>query len=289
MSSGEYVEVGSGIRLHVRDWGQGKPIVFIHGWPLSNEMYEYQFADLAKRGFRCVGISLRGFGKSDQPWGPYNYDVFADDIRMVLDAKNLQDATLAGFSMGGAIAIRYMARHQGHRITSLALFGAAAPLWTRRPDFAEAGLDKAAADDLLRQCLTDRPQLLENFGRIFFRTEHPPSKAMGAWFFGLNLQASPHATAACIEALRDTDLREDLAVITVPTAIFHGVHDKICPFPLAEAMAKGIKGASIIRFENSGHGLFVEEKDKFNDELATFARGVPDLADADAAEIATVS
>ena len=99
----EYIEVAPGIRLHVRDWGEGRPIVLIHGWPLSNEMYDYQMTELAEKGFRAISISLRGFGKSDKPWGPYNYDVYADDLKSILDQLDLKDVTLGGFSMGGAI------------------------------------------------------------------------------------------------------------------------------------------------------------------------------------------
>ncbi|MEA2782454.1 MAG: hypothetical protein QOK29_3998 [Rhodospirillaceae bacterium] len=270
MSGPEYVEVTDGVRLHLRDWGQGKPIVFIHGWPLSNEMWEYQFTQLA-RNHRCVAVSLRGFGKSEQPWGSYSYDLFADDVKSVIESLNLEEVTLGGFSMGGAIALHYMARHGGAHVRKLALFAAAAPVWIKRPDFPQGGLDRVTVDDLIRQCQTDRPLLVTEFGKIFFRSEDAVSPPMAAWLFDINMQASPHATAACLELLRDSDLRVELAAAKVPTAIFHGWQDKICPFGLAEIMARGIAGAEVIPFEHSGHGLFYEEKDKFNAALAAFA------------------
>jgi pimeloyl-ACP methyl ester carboxylesterase len=201
--------------------------------------------------------------------GEYNYDVFADDIKKVLETLDLRDVTLAGHSMGGAISLHYMARHKGERVSKLALFGAAAPSFTKRAGFPY-GLDPAAVDDLIKSCYTDRAKLNEDFGKIFFRSENAVSPKIGEWFHNMGMEASPHATALCLAALRDSDLREDLSKVNVPTVIFHSTYDKICPFELAQAMASEIKGVKLIRFENSGHGLFYEEKDKFNTEIMNF-------------------
>ena len=269
MQSDEYIKIESNVYLHIRDWGQGKTIVFIPGWPLSLEMFEYQFSQLPRHGYRCIGITMRGFGKSSKPWGEYNYDVFADDIKKVLEALNLREVTLAGHSMGGAIALHYMARHKNERVSKLALFGAAAPSFTKRQGFPY-GLDSSAVDSFIESCRTDRAKLNENFGKIFFRSENAVSPKLGEWFHNMGMEASSLATEACLIALRDSDLREDLSRVKVPTAIFHSTQDKICLFELAEAMMSGIKGAKLIRFENSGHGLFYEEKDKFNSEIIKF-------------------
>lgn len=269
MPSDEYINVGTNVRLHIRDWGEGKTIVFIPGWPLSHEMFEYQFTQLPLHGYRCIGITLRGFGRSSQPWGEYNYDVFADDIKKVLDTLDLHDVTLAGHSMGGAISLHYLSRHKSARVSKLALFGAAAPSFIKRPGFPY-GLEPAAVDGFIEACRTDRAKLNEDFGKIFFRSPDAVSPKLGEWFHNMGMAASPLATAACLVALRDADLRDELARVNVPTAIFHSPLDKVCLFELAEAMAAGIKGAKLVRFENSGHGLFYEEKDKFNTELMNF-------------------
>ncbi|MBF0544260.1 MAG: alpha/beta hydrolase [Candidatus Riflebacteria bacterium] len=265
----EFVEVEPAVHLHTRDWGKGKTVVFIPGWPLNHEMFEYQFTHLAQKGYRCVGITLRGFGQSSEPWGEYNYDVFADDIKKVLGILDLNEVTLAGHSMGGAISLHYMARHKNERVAKLALFGAAAPCFTKRPDFPY-GHEPKAIDELIAECHTNRAKLVEDFGRIFFRSENAIGSKLGYWFQNMGMEASPHATAACLIALRDSDLREDMAKVKVPTVIFHSKHDKICPFQLGEALSAGIKGAKLVPFENSGHGLFFEEKDKFNKELMDF-------------------
>jgi pimeloyl-ACP methyl ester carboxylesterase len=266
---GEYVKIEPKIRLNIRDWGKGKAIVFIPGWPLGQEMFEYQFTVLPRKGFRCIGITMRGFGKSSKPWGDYNYDVFADDVEKVLHSLDLHDVTLAGHSMGGAIALHYMAKYKSKRVSKLALFGAATPSFTKRPDFPH-GIEPSAVDDLIKLCDTDRALLGENFGKIFFKSEKAISQKLAEWFHDMGMEASPLAVAACLVTLRDTDLRGEMELIKVPTAIFHSVQDKICPFELAEATAAGIKGSKLIRFENSGHGLFYEERDKFNRELMDF-------------------
>jgi len=129
------IRTTNGVNINVEDIGAGKPIVFIHGWPVNHKMFEYQFTELPKHGYRCIGIDLRGFGDSDKPWDGYNYNSMADDVKAVLDTLNLQNVTLVGFSMGGAIAIHYIARHQGSHISKLVLLGAAAPCFTKREDF----------------------------------------------------------------------------------------------------------------------------------------------------------
>lgn len=267
----EYIEVEPNVRLHITDAGEGRPIVLIHGWPLSDEMYEYQYNDLINNNFRAIGITLRGFGKSDKPYGKYDYDVHVGDIRKVLNQLKIKDAVMGGFSMGGAIAIRFAATDKEAVISKLALFGAAAPSWTKRNDFPY-NLPKSAVDDLIALNHKDRPQLLANVGKIFSASETSLNKGIAGWLYGINISSSSYAMAQCLIALRDTDLRADLAKISIPTLILHGKKDKICSFDLAEQMKAGIANSHIVAFENSGHSLFLEETTKFNAELIKFAK-----------------
>jgi pimeloyl-ACP methyl ester carboxylesterase len=268
----EYIEVEPNVRLHITDTGEGRPIVLIHGWPLSDEMFEYQYKDLINNNIRVISITLRGFGKSDKPYGAYNYDVFASDIEKVLTQLNIKDAVLGGFSMGGSIAIRFASNDHGEHISKLALFGAAAPIWTQRKDFPY-NLPKSAGDELIELNFKDRPKLISNFAKILSATETSLNEGIGNWLNGICLSASSYATAQCLIALRDTDLRDDLEKITIPTVIMHGKKDKICSFDLAEQMKAGISNSHIIAFENSGHSMFLEETQKFNTELIKFADG----------------
>jgi len=266
----EYIKVEPRVQLHITDAGEGRPVVLIHGWPLSDAMYEYQYNDLINNKFRVIGITLRGFGQSNKPYGAYNYDIHAADIKKVLSKLDVKDAVLGGFSMGGSIAIRYISVYKGAHVSKLALFGAAAPIWTQRGDFPY-NLPKSAVDELIALNYKDRPKLLSDFAKIFSSTETSLNEGISSWLNGICLSASSHATAQCLIALRDTDLRKDLARIKIPTVIMHGKKDKICSFDLAEQMKAGISKSHIVAFENSGHSLFLEETQKFNAELIKFA------------------
>lgn len=267
----EYIEVEKGVKLHVTDLGEGKPIVLIHGWPLSDEMYEYQYQYLSRRGFRVIGITLRGFGKSDKPYGKYDFDVFSDDIKVVLEKLNIQNATLGGFSLGGAVVLHYVTKYNSAHISKLALFGAAAPSWKQREGFPD-GLPDAAVEGLINATKTQRQDLIASFGAGFVAKEGNISKNVEKWLENINLQASPYAMTESITALSGLDLRPQLSKINIPVTIFQGVYDKNCPLVWAEQLQKGIKNATLIRFENSGHALFVEEMEKFNTELEKFAK-----------------
>ena len=266
----EFIKVEANVFLHITDAGEGRPVVLIHGWPLSDEMFEYQYNDLINNKFRVIGITLRGFGKSSKPYGLYDYDVHARDIKKVLDHLDIKKAVLGGFSMGGPIAIRYISLYKSAHVTKLALFGAAAPIWTQRRDFPY-NLPKKAVDDLIALNYKDRPKLLADFAKIFSATPTSLNKGIGSWLNGICLSASSYATAKCLIALRDTDLRKDLAKIKVPTLIMHGKLDKICSFDLAEQMKAGISDSQLVPFEKSGHSLFLEETQKFNATLIKFA------------------
>ena len=241
------------------------------GWPLSDEMYEYRYNDLINADFRVIGITLRGFGKSDKPFGAYNYDVHALDIKRVLDKLDIKDAVLVGFSMGGSIAVRFVSAYNDSQVAKLVLAGAAVPIWTQRKDFPY-NLTQSAVDELIVLNYMDRPKLLSDFAKIFSATETSLNEGIGKWLNGLGLVATAHATGQCLYALRDTDLREDLKKIKIPTLILHGRKDKICSFDLAEQMLAGIENSQLVAFENSGHSLFLEETKKFNFELIKFAR-----------------
>lgn len=267
----EFVEVEPNVKLHVTDLGEGQPIVLIHGWPLNDAMYEYQYQYFVEKGFRVIGISLRGFGKSDRPYGKYDFDVFSDDIKVVMEKLKINNAVLGGFSMGGAVVIHYMDKYKGAHVSKLALFGAAAPSWKQREGFPYGASDEAAAG-LINTTRTNRQQLIEDFGKAFGASETSISPAMAQWLGSINSDASPYATTQAIIALRDLDLRPALSKINVPVAIFHGTKDKLCDFVFAEQLHKGIKNSYIVKFEKSGHALFIEEMEKFNTELEKFAK-----------------
>lgn len=266
---GYYINVEPAVNIYVEDLNpEGfKPILFLHGWPGSHELFEYQFDQLANKGYRCIGMDQRGFGQSDRPLTGYDYDRLSDDVRSVVEALGLQDFTLLGHSTGGAIAVRYMGRHRGYGVKKLILCAAAAPSLIKRPDFPY-GVDREDIEAMIKLTYTDRPKMLQDFGGSFFFQIITP--AMMDWFFQLGLQAAGWSTAAVEKTWIEEVLFTDLEHILTPTMIIHGIHDKIVPFTLGEIQHKMIRSSVLLPFEFSGHATFIDEMDRFNKEVEYF-------------------
>lgn len=264
-----YVKVEPDVKIYVEDLNPdgNKTIVFLHGWPGSHKLFEYQFDKLPSMGYRCIGIDQRGFGESDKPYTGYTYDRLADDVKKVVDVLKLDDFILVGHSTGGAIAVRYMGRHNGYGVSKLGLFAAAAPSLIKRNDF-QYGVDKEVVTNIINGTYTDRPKMLNDFGDIFF-FQHI-TESFSNWFFQLGLQAAGWATAEIAKTWIREVLFDDLSKIDVPTLIIHGIHDKVVPFELGQVQEQSIKNSKLIPFKYSGHATFYDEKDKFNEELTKF-------------------
>lgn len=266
---GYYVAVEPNVKYYVEDLNPegNKTILFLHGWPGSHKLFEYQFNELPKTGYRCIGIDTRGFGDSDKPFRGYDFDRLSDDVRCIVDELHLCDFTLLGHSNGGAIASRYMGRHKGYGVSKLVLVAAAAPSLIKRPNFPY-GQDKEVVVQIIEDTYKDRPQMLRGFGDMFFYQR--TSKAFSDWFFQIGLQAAGWATAAIPNTWLREVLFNDLSAIHVPTLIIHGIHDQIVPFSLGEIQNQYIKTSKLVPFQFSGHGVFYDEKDRFNKVLTDF-------------------
>lgn len=261
--------VQNGIRCSVLDINKKarRAVVFVHGWPFNTQIFESQFSVLPEYGIRCIGMDLRGYGRSDKPWEGYDYDRLADDLCNVIQTIDCNCVTLCGFSMGAAVCIRYMARHRGFKVSKLILMGTASPVFTQRAGFAY-GMSREEVDILIQNVYCDQPQTCENFVRRCFYTN--PSEAFIRKFTFYGTEAANYAAIKSLESLRDEDLRQDLAKIKVSTLIMHGTHDLICPFVLAQETKNGIANSFIIPFESSGHCLFYDERDKCNAAIIDF-------------------
>lgn len=257
---GGYVTVEPGVHLYVEDLNPAgaKTIVWLHGWPLNHKQFEYQFDVLSRMGYRLVGIDWRGFGLSDKPSTGYDYDRLADDIHAVLEALQLSEAVLVGHSTGGAIAARYMARHGGHGVSKLVLLSAALPV----------GFTQDTASRFIAEAESDRPKMMRGITENFFFQSI--SEPFAQWFNQLGLQAAGWSTAAIAELLGRANLGADLHQIRVPTLIAHAIHDRVIPYTQAEQVHRTIAGSRLETFYYSGHGLFYEERDKFNQVLIEF-------------------
>jgi pimeloyl-ACP methyl ester carboxylesterase len=268
------IPVEANISLHVEDTdGNGKPVFFVHGWPLDNKIFEYQFITLKENGYRCIALDLRGFGMSAKPWQDYNYDVFADDIQKVMNALKLeQKFAIVGFSMGGAIVMRYVAKYYPKNLSHVVFMGAAAPSFTKRDGYPH-GHDRAFCDQIITRLMQNRPKMISDFGKMLFHNPESQGPEMASWLFAQSMTAAPYTTVKSAKLLRDEDLRDDMQMISdrnLPVAVFHGIHDKVCPFDLAKVMNNGIEGSKLVQFNESGHALNIEEKEKTNEELMKF-------------------
>jgi pimeloyl-ACP methyl ester carboxylesterase len=258
------ITVETGVQLYVEDWGQGQPIVLIHGWPADHRIFEFHMLRLARQGFRAVAIDLRGFGDSDKPWHGHDYDTWARDIGAVFQRLDLQDVLLVGYSMGGAIAAHYLATSHDPRVTRLALLSAALPAAAPRPQ------DKTPYTNAIREVQMDRAQMALNYFTSMGAAAPLPA-ALAHYLQHLTFHASLWAMVRGLEELRDRDLSDELRAITVPVRILHGVLDNNIPFALAETQHRLVPSATLIPFADSDHNLIYFHQERIVEELAAFA------------------
>jgi non-heme chloroperoxidase len=268
-----YIETKDGVQLHVKDSGQGRPVVLIHGWPLSGDMFEYQSLALLEAGYRVITYDRRGFGQSSHPAIGFDYDTFADDLAAVLDKLDVQGATLVGFSMGGGEVARYLSRHGAKRIAKAVLISSVVP-YLLKDDSNPDGVDQSVFEEMKKQIRKDRFAFLQSFAKMFYGVgfvSSPVSEALLNWTFILAVMASPKATINCVDAFGKTDFRKDLVSFTIPTLVIHGTSDKTVPIDAAgRAAAKRIAGAKLLEYDGEPHGLFATVPDRLNADLIEF-------------------
>jgi len=265
----KYIEVEPGVKLHVTDQGTGIPVVMIHGWPLSNEIFKYQYEDLKDNGFRAIGITLRGFGKSDRSEENYDFSTLARDIDAVFKVLSLENAILLGYSFGGVAAAKYIATYSSYRVSKLVLLSATVPLNTQLHDHAY-GFTKNQYNQIIDGVKKNRLATLNIYGPTFLVDVDFLPESEGKWINNIMNEAAADAIIKTMISLRDIDLRPDLHRIDVPTAIFHAVNDQVIPMEIAEEAHLGIKDATLVKFEKGGHWIFLKEREKFLSELLKF-------------------
>lgn len=267
------ISARDGSTLHVKDMGSGAPVVLIHGWPLTGDMWEYQTVALIEAGYRVITYDRRGFGHSSHPASGYNFETFADDLADIIDKLDLQGATLVGFSMGGGEVARYLSKYGAGRIARVALVSSVVP-YLQKDDSNPDGVEIGVLADMKDQVRQDRFAFLGAFAKTFYGVgivSRPVSQQLLDWTFALGIMASPKATLDCIDAFGSTDFRPDLAAFTVPTLIIHGTSDKTVPIdPTARAAAIAIPHATLIEYDGEPHGLFATAPERLNDDLLAF-------------------
>ncbi|GJH33643.1 alpha/beta fold hydrolase [Paraburkholderia hospita] len=270
-----YCKTRDGVSLFYNDWGTGRPVVLIHGWPLNADFWEPQSTCLASNGFRVIAYDRRGFGRSDQPWSGYDYDTLADDLDTLMRHLDLREATLIGFSMGGGEVARYMSRHGTARVAQAVLMSAVTPSLKKSAENLE-GIDESVFGALLKALEDDRAGFLADFREGFFNgasSSSAVSRGVLDWYSFLASQASLRATVECARAWADTDFRGDLTRMTVPTLILHGSADiNVPPEITAHLAARLIANARYIEYEGSGHAIGITDRERVNADLLAFLR-----------------
>lgn len=272
------INTRDGVQLYYKDWGpkDGQVVTFSHGWPLNSDSWESQMLFLAERGYRVVAHDRRGHGRSSQPWGGNDMDHYADDLAAVIEALDLKDVTLVGFSTGGGEVARYIGRHGTARVRKAVLVSAVPPLMLKTDDNPD-GLPLEVFDGLRAGSLANRSKLyLDIASGPFFGFNRPgatPDQGLIQSFWVQGMQAGHKNTYDSIAAFSATDFRGDLAKFDVPTLVIHGDDDQIVPVDTsARASAALVKDARLIVYPGGPHGIADTHKDRLNQDLLDFLK-----------------
>jgi non-heme chloroperoxidase len=268
-----YITMQDGTQIFYNDWGQGQPVVFSHGWPLSADAFEDQMSFLAQRGYRCIAHDRRGHGRSSQPWQGNDLDTYADDLAELVNALRLERAIHVGHSTGGGEVARYIGRHGSKRVAKAVLISAIPPLMLKTAA-NPGGLPIEVFDQLRAGVQADRSQFWKDLSMPFYgynRAGAKVSEGVRESFWLQGMMAGFPGAYFCIKAFSETDLTEDLKKIDVPTLILHGDDDQIVPIEDSALLsAKIVKNAKLVIYKGAPHGMCTTLKDKVNEELLAF-------------------
>lgn len=258
------------VELNYNDWGQGRPVVLLHGWPLTNESWDDIASALVGEGYRVIAPDRRGFGRSDRPWHGYDYDTLTDDLSQLLEHLNLKNAVLIGYSMGSGEVARYISRFRSERVTGVVIIAGITPQLAR----SETNPGGMALNDFkgfLDALISDRIGCLDGYVRATFA-----DVAMQNWYSHMAHQASTRAIISSAESWYSTNFREDLQSIDIPTLIIHGSADQSAPVEITgRESARLIKHAQYIEYESDGHYLPFENRNRLVNDLLSFLSSMP--------------
>jgi non-heme chloroperoxidase len=269
------VTTADGTEIFFKDWGEGQPVVFSHGWPLNADAWDGQMFHMASNGFRGIAHDRRGHGRSGQPWTGNDMNTYADDLAAVIESLDLHDVILVGHSTGGGEVTRFMGRHGTGRVDKAVLLGAIPPLMLRT-DANPGGLPVEAFDEIRAGVASNRSQYYRELAVPFYGGNRPgvelPEGTIDA-FWLMSMQVGFKAAYDCIKQFSETDFTQDLHQIDVPVLIAHGDDDQIVPFAdSAPKTAEMLKDATLKVYPGQPHGLYGAHEQEFNADLLEFAR-----------------
>ncbi len=269
------IKTKDGTEIYYKDWGNGQPVVFSHGWPLSADAWDPQMLFLGQKGYRVIAHDRRGHGRSGQPWNGNNMDQYADDLAELMDALDLKDAIMVGHSTGGGEVAHYIGRHGQKRVAKAVLVGAVPPLMLKT-DANPGGLPKQVFDDIRTGVFANRAQFYKDLTLPFYGYNRPGAKVSEGvresfWLQGM--MGGIKGQYDCIKEFSEVDYTPDLKKIDVPTLIVHGDDDQIVPMADSSMLtAKIVKNATLKVYKGAPHGLATTHQDQLNDDLLAFIK-----------------
>lgn len=276
MSHYDKLTLKDGSSLYFKDWGEGQPVVFSHGWPLTADAFEDQMFFLGQKGFRVIAHDRRGHGRSSQSWDGNNMDQYADDLAELAAHLNLKDAVHVGHSTGGGEVARYIGRHGTSRVAKAVLISAVPPIMVKT-DFNPNGVPIDVFDGIREGVRANRADFFKELTLPFYgynRSGAEISEGVRESFVEQGMQGGIKALYDCIKAFSETDLREDLKKMTIPTLVIHGDDDQIVPFETCgKVTAATLPDATFKVYEGGSHGICTTEKDRINADLLAFLKG----------------
>jgi non-heme chloroperoxidase len=268
------IEVSDKTRIHFRDWGEGRPIVFVAPWGLCSDWWDIPVISLSERGgWRCVSFDRRGHGRSDDPCRGYDFDTLADDIASVLDGLDLQNVVLVGHSLGGAEVVRYLTRHRSQRVTRAVLIAPTTPFRMKTDDNPN-GRPREVIQKALESLKHDFPRIAAEAAPDFFGLpKYSVSTQTLDWWCRMFLdRVSIKVLSDLFKVMNETDFRPELRTIRTPTLILQGDNDKSAQLELTgRPTHELITGSQLIVYENAPHGLPYTHTDRMLADIVGFA------------------
>jgi non-heme chloroperoxidase len=265
-----------GAQIFYKDWGSGQPVVFSHGWPLNADAWDEQLFFFASNGFRAIAHDRRGHGRSTQTWSGNDMDTYADDLASLVQTLGLTNAIHIGHSTGGGEVTRYIGRHGTERVAKAVLVDAVPPLLLRT-DTNPEGIPLELFDQMRGAILADRSQFWKELSQTFYGANRPGahvSQGTHDAFWRMSMQCGVAAAYDCVKAFSETDFREDLKKIDVPTLVIHGDDDQVVPISVGgKRSARMIRNATLKVYPGAPHGLMSTHRGRFHADLLAFARG----------------